>query len=406
MMRKQSIYTVGLAAAALLLMAMSAEATTRSLSMSGQWFQNRGSLVDIPINGGPILCGGGIQSGCANGLRPLNGGIQGSALAVPVSGSAPAAFSIPTTNAFAQAGGPANRETVPVNGIPTVIQLASQFTLKGPGRVTTVNGNGGGTMASFKANGWESDPMQTARLGANFEWCPAAGVCASGTKTAGEFALKFDYQAGANAFGGTMAMMLADTAVVSINIGGPVLHQLVGGTTNPTFAPQMGGNKYFAYRNLVLAPGPIYGTYQTSTPCTSGIGQEPSPAGCGIITAQGPLIGNQPSSTNLDWGMPWTTGQIKVQALAQAGPPADPATTFLVTGSDSRTILGRGQVTMVAGQVTKRLPSGNTFSGLDIVVMDFGSPETPLLSAPAVGAMVLLMVLAGGFMARRHFAMV
>ena len=61
---------------------------------------------------------------------------------------------------------------------------------------------------------------------------------------------------------------------------------------------------------------------------------------------------------------------------------------------------------MVAGQVTKRLPSGNTFSGLDIVVMDFGSPETPLLSAPAVGAMVLLMVLAGGFMARRHFATV
>ena len=66
--------------------------------------------------------------------------------------------------------------------------------------------------------------------------------------------------------------------------------------------------------------------------------------------------------------------------------------------------LGKGQITMVAGQLTRRVPSNNTFSALDIVVMDFGAPETPLLSWPALVTMVALMLLAGGFMARRHFA--
>ena len=403
MKNRNSLYWVGAAVLALFFVSAGAEAQTRTLSMSGEWWQNRGSLVDIPINGGPVFCiGGSVQTGCANSLKPSNGGIPASNVAVPVSGTSPAAFSINNSGAFAQAGGPANRETVPVAGIPTVIQLASQFSLMGPGLVTTTGGNGGGTMASFKANGWVSDPQQTARLGANFTWCPPAGVCATGTGvTAGPYKLKFAYEAGPNAFGGTMAMMLRDTAVVSINLGGRVLHQLVGGTTNPTFGPQMGGNKYFAYRNLALAPGPVHSTFMTNPPCTTGIGQVPNPPGCGLITTQGALTQTLPSSMNLDWGMPWTTGAIVVQAQASG---ADPATTFSVSGSDSRTALGKGQITMVAGQLTRRVPSNNTFSALDIVVMDFGAPETPLLSWPALVTMVALMLLAGGFMARRHFA--
>jgi hypothetical protein len=201
-----------------------------------------------------------------------------------------------------------------------------------------------------------------------------------------------------------MSMLLRDTAVVSINNGGAVLHQLVGGTTNPTFAPQMGGGGYPASRRLTLAPGPQHSTFQTSTPCTNSIGFPPSPPGCGIITQQGAQTATLPGEFNFDWGMPWTTGTVQAKGLAGPNPYADPATTFTIMGSDSRTPLGRGQITLVAGQLTERRPSGNAFTAIDIVTMTFDSPETPLLSGPAIAAMVALMLLAGGYMARRHFA--
>lgn len=407
MIRRTLMLVVG-TAAALLLVVASADAQTRTLSMSGEWWQNRGPLVDIPINGGPLLCFGGPQTGCANNLQPANGGIPASNIAVPASGSAPANFSINNSSAFLQAGGAPNRQTVPVAGIPTVIQLASQFSLMGPGLVSTTGGAGGGTMASFQPNAWSNDPRQAARLAANFTWCPPAGICNITTPTSGtygQYNAKFTYTGGGNAFGGTMSMMLRDTAVVSILMaGGKVLHQFVGGTSNPTFGPQMGGGGYPVARTLTLAAGPVHSTFMTATPCTSGIGQPIAPPGCGVITAQGAQTLTLPGSMNQDWGMPWTTGTVKAVVLAGPVPTQDPATTFTVMGSDSRTPLGRGQITMVAGQVTERTPSGNSFAALDIVVMDFSSPQTPLMSGPAIAAMVSLMLLAGGYMARKHFA--
>ncbi len=409
MMRRSLMLLTGTVAA--LLLAATADAQTRTLSMSGEWWQNRGPLVDIPINGGPVGCAPSIPDGCT-GLKPMFGGIQATAggaatgmapkaagatafFPIPVTGASPAGFSVNNSSAFTQVGGAANRQTAAVAGIPTVIQLQSQFSLMGPGLVTTTGGNGGGTMASFKANNWSVDPQQAARLAANFTWCPPAGVClTAGLGTYGDYGAKFTYTAGANAFGGTMAMMLRDTAVVSIALptpAGAVLHQLVGGTTNPTFGPQMGGNKYFAHRSLVLANGPVHATFMTSTPCTSGIGLPPSPAGCDIITAQGPLIFSLPGSANKDWGMPWTTGTVKIKNLA-AG-PNDPATTFTAMGTDSRTVLGRGQITMVAGQTSERNPSGNHFSALDIVVLNFkSSPTVPLASWPALVGMLAVVV--------------
>jgi len=280
----------------LALAAASAQAQ-RTLTMSGQWFQNRGPLVDIPLNGGPVGCAGGPQTGCVGNLRPLDGGIPATSEPVAVTGTGPAAFSIANSAAFARPGGSANRQTVPVNGIPTVIQLASQFSAAGPGLTSMAGGP-----ATFQSNAWSQDPGQAARLGPNFTWCPPGGACATPTygNPLGAYNAQIRYTAGTNGFGGTMAMMLRDTAVVSINLGGSppqVLHQLVGGTNNTVFAPQMGGAGYAAARTLVLAPGPIHASYQIGTPCTTGIGQEPMPPGCGVITAQGSQVGTQPSST-------------------------------------------------------------------------------------------------------------
>jgi hypothetical protein len=390
--------------------------TARILSMSGQWFQNRGPLVDIPNNGGAGACAAfigqprpapaSVSDGCVNNFIPQNGGIPAAAQGISVTGGSPANFSIVDNAAFGQVGGAANRATVPVVGIPTVIQLASQFSLQGPALTTPL---GGGGAASFQANAWSNDPGQAARVGANFTWCPPGGACTGGVGTTfGTLGAQIKYTAGANAFGGTMAMMLRNTAVVSIRLVNTlapatprVLHQLVGGTTNPTYSPQMGGGGYANHRILTLDNGPIHNSYSVGLPCTSAFGQVPSPAGCGVITAQGPFVFSAPGSMNEDWGMPWTTGTVLVQNLA--GNPGDGATTFSVHGSDTRTGAGAGQITMVAGATTERTPSSNHFAALEVVTMTFAPTATPALSAPAILALVSLMVLAGGYMVRRRF---
>lgn len=399
MMRRSML--VGAAVLLGLTLAAAGAQAGRTLSMNGQWFMNRGPLVDIPANGGARLCGGPPSTGCVNNLRPANGGIPAATQLINATGTGPAGFTITNNQAFFQAGGAANRQTVPVAGIPTVIQLASQFSLAGPG-LGTPNASAG--PATFQANASVLDPRQAARLGPNFTWCPPNGACVTPTysQTYGAYRAVMRYTAGANRFGGTMQMMLRDTGVVSINIGGPVLHQLVGGTSNPTFGPQMAGGGYGNFRQITLAPGPVHSFYTIPSPCTSPFGQEPTPPGCGLIGAQGGQVATLPGSINRDWGMPLTTGTVRVRNLASG--TADPATTFTVMGTDSRTALGRGQITLVSGATTERSPSGNHFAALEVVTMTFGSPSTPLLSTPAIMAMIALMLLAGGYMARRHFA--
>jgi len=404
--------TLNLGAGLLLGLALVAAntAAARTLSMSGQWFQNRGPLVDIPNNGGAVPCFptnfGDVKDGCVNNLRPANGGIPAAAQTISVTGGSPANFSIVDNAAFAQAGGTANRATVPVVGIPTVIQLASQFSLAGPALTTPL---GGGGAAAFQANAWSNDPRQIAdgRLIKNFTWCPPGGACTGGIGTSlGAYQAVMKYTEGANAFGGTMAMMLSNTAVVSIRVATPapsgprVLHQLVGALGNPP-SPQMGGGGYANARTIQLLDGPLHLNYTIPLPCTSMFGEQPSPAGCGVIGAQGPQIATLPGSQNKDWGMPWITGTVFVKNLGSTGP--DSTTTFSIMGSDNRTGAGVGTITMVAGATSQRIPSSNHFAALEVVTMTFAPTATPALSAPAILALVSLMVLAGGYMVRRRF---
>jgi len=341
-----------------------------------------------------------------NNLRPVNGGIPAAAQTISVTGGSPANFSIVDNAAFAQAGGTANRATVPVVGIPTVIQLASQFSLAGPALTTPL---GGGGAAAFQANAWSNDPRQIAdgRLIKNFTWCPPGGACTGGIGTSlGAYQAVMKYTEGANAFGGTMAMMLSNTAVVSIRVATPapsgprVLHQLVGALGNPP-SPQMGGGGYANARTIQLLDGPLHLNYTIPLPCTSMFGEQPSPAGCGVIGAQGPQIATLPGSQNKDWGMPWITGTVFVKNLGSTGP--DSTTTFSIMGSDNRTGAGVGTITMVAGATSQRIPSSNHFAALEVVTMTFAPTATPALSAPAILALVSLMVLAGGYMVRRRF---
>jgi hypothetical protein len=130
--------------------------------------------------------------------------------------------------------------------------------------------------------------------------------------------------------------------------------------------------------------------------------QPPNPVGCGqILTQMGPLptLGGD---TNWNWGFPWTTGNVFVRNITRG--PKDQTTTFSIMGSDSRTALGKGRITLVAGGTTERKVAAQHFAALDVVVVRFDGINTPTLSPPAVAAAATLMALAGGYMARRRLA--
>ena len=71
--------SIQLGALLALMLAFAMAANARTLSMTGEWFQNRGPLIDIPSAGGQIGCGGGAPNGCIANLKPINGGIPGAA---------------------------------------------------------------------------------------------------------------------------------------------------------------------------------------------------------------------------------------------------------------------------------------------------------------------------------------
>lgn len=399
-------------------------ASAKVLSMTGSWFQNRGPLIDIPQKGGAVPCGSfpgapvgpGLENGCVNNLAPLLGGIDGAAPLV-VEGSSPAEFVIPT-DAFSLFPGQPWVGAVAV--APTVQQLASTFTFMGPGRV---GASGNPSSAKFLANAATADPGQAGRLGASFSWCPGGGTAGSGfgpgvsnctdpanaTPTAGNWNGRISYTAGANNFGGTMAMLMGGVGYVSVVItaipGFPAAigHQQIGGGVGVQRAQVQGAGYGFVNFNNFPA-GNVYATFMTATPCTNNL--PALPFGCGVITAQGPLVGPFiPADSQANFGMPWTTGTVRVSNTGMNG--TQPATTVIsVMGADNRTALGAGKITMVAGGTTHRNAKATSnpqnYAALDIVNLDIGQTAVPAMSPMGLATAAVLMMLAVGYAFRRR----
>lgn len=394
MMRRSLQYAAGILM--ILALVVAGTASAKTFSMSGQWYMNRGPLVDIPINGGPVLCiGGGADTGCQGNLKPKDGGVPGVGVA-NVTGGGPATFTL-QYQVFGQSR--ATPTTVPVTLIGQVQQLQSQFTLAGPGSVAALPSLTNATEQAalnpkFMRNAFSRDPGQAARPAANFSF------------TSGPALVKVKYTAGQNAFGGTMAMMLKGTAVVSIPNGAQLINQLVGGTSNPTFGPQHPGRGYGVTSIDALDGGPVYSTFMfgnSPTGCENLPGEEFDPPGCEIVTQVGNQVGTGDPDVNINIGFPWTTGTVTAQALATVA--GDVPTTLTAMGTDSRNVMGHGRITMVAGGTSFRSQSGFRFAALDIVNLQLSTiTETPTLSPPAIAAAVSLLLLGGGYMARRRHA--
>lgn len=452
------------AGAALLALAASS-ANARNLTMSGQWFQNRGQLIDIPINGGPVFCGGGgvgepigiggclgakfgviNATGMTQGLamfKQANGGIPAAAQNVVVNGGAPASFTVPP-GAFNQNLGK-QVVALPINA--TVQQLSTQMPMNGPASAgqtsLMVAGNDGLTAmnwpAHFQANAHSLDPGQAARIQKSFDWCPgvggascAAANLATGTGGANYNGLVTYKNPGGNGFGGTMAMMSSSGGYVSLALtkqafgipttapGGlsrAMAHQAFGSIGGTILRPAWPGLGYNAVRVQNFPGAAIYASFATGpAPCVPNL-LPPSPVGCSQIISQGPplslMIGPSttiplgiPPDQNINFGFPWTTGTVTAQHTGVTAMGGADTETLSAMGYDNRTPAGAGRIVMVAGAVSHRFAAATSnprnFTGLDFVRIDF-STQVPTMSAPAIGAVVTLMLLAGGYMARRRF---
>ena len=458
---------------------LAASASARTLNMSGEWFMNRGQLIDIPINGGAVFCGfGGAGEpigvgGClghkfsvtnatlmhqgAVMFKQANGGIPGAG-AVAVSGGSPASFVVPP-GAFGQNLGK-QVVALPIN--VTVQQLSTMLILNGPPPVSATVAGGGfegltsmNWEARMQANAWSNDPGQTARVAKTFGWCPGVGgpgCGAPGGASAPYNGLVKYSNAGGNGFGGTMAMMATGHGYVSIQLDkalfgfptglSPALaHQQFGGAPTASgglapYRPQWPGQGYQVSGTNPFPAGPIYNSLMTNTPCIPNA-LPPNPVGCSQIISQGPQITfpaiplgcppgppfapctagatgaptmtlfnvplSLPADNNRNWGFPWSTGTVTVNHTGLTAMGGNDSETISAMGYDNRTPAGNGRIVMVSGGVSHRVGSARNFGALDIVRLDFTS-QVPALSPLSIGAVVTLMLLAGGYMARRRFA--
>jgi len=399
-------------------------AQAKTFSMSGQWFMNRGPLVDIPINGGPQLCvGGTIQTGCVGFFKPANGGIPGSQATISAMGVNPAGFTI-APGAFGQAAG---QTETPVGIVPTVVQLVTDFHFIGPANATQAAGASPtfavAQPAVFGANANTNDPGQTAgatpRAAANFAWCPGVGgpACPSGLAATGSAGVQgiVSYTAGGNVFGGTMGMMIKGTGAttiiattITIPTGGagtqmiPGIAHLPIGSMTPTAAsfmnPQVGGVSYAFANTVMLGSAQLYLGFMTS-------------AG-GLITSTGPPLttggpamspATIPGDTNVNWGFPWTTGTVAV-ANTETLNGAMQSGAISGAGTDNRTGAGKGQIIMVAGGTSHRVLSTLDFEALEVVILNFsdGTP-TPSMGPAGLATVATLMALTAGYAVRGRF---
>ena len=128
---------------AVALCAIPAAAQTTSVQMGGDWYSNRGPLIDIPVAGGaefrnPFVNGLDCfpSTGCFAGFKPRDGGLEApltvGAGAVPVTtnGTAPATFNIPP--AIFEFNTAMVTDGAPVTVVPTVISLTTNFAAIAP----------------------------------------------------------------------------------------------------------------------------------------------------------------------------------------------------------------------------------------------------------------------------------
>lgn len=209
--------------------------------------------------------------------------------------------------------------------------------------------------------------------------------------------------------GGTTNTGLIRYTRTSNQFGGPA-QAAVGGGGNVALkggAAMMGAtatNTFIAFFNIQPNPtgagGGPFGFANMTTPTTPNPGLfngTVGPNGTVLLlkTALGPGTTNQGTS----WGGPGTTGMVTASNI-EATPPEK----FTLTGNDGRASgSGTGTLSLVSGGFSQRNISGpNANRGWVNLTIGSAISQTPVMPLPAVGALVGLLALSGGYVIRKR----
>jgi hypothetical protein len=412
-----------IASVAFILAASAVEAQPK-YTMNGKYGRKVGAVINIPLAGSlPCLSmghGANLQQAPTGAMGqlfvtplpvsipfiPINtiGCIQGftgstttralATMGASVQGANPATFTMPT-NVFNKPL-PGALLAVPVGNAPVVQQLATSWGVGGPLAVpqvalngTMATGNNTAVWRRFKKDAWMT---QTGRAGPTFTACwgfqetitpggtpdpfgPCIGISA-GTR---QMVTKYK-NVKANKFGGTMGLLLqvgANTGSVALvqQPWFPVPSMNIGMQPLAGSGSAVGGRGYNVTRaGAGGAMGSVWGSFMTTMSPATGNGLVAT-----VMNFLFPLTANAANTAHL----PFTTGTVLARNTGtQLGNPN--IVTFTAKGNDTRTSMGVGNITLVAGGMNASA-SGANAPTVDIMKLTF---------APEPGA--FLMLVAGG----------
>jgi hypothetical protein len=394
-------------AGALVLLA-AAPAGARKFQMSGEWILRQGSVF-IPLQFATAIWDTGPGSPVVHqSMGDLTGAFGFPNGPIPGAGGVTATGSAPATLRIA----PHRFGTEPMFAVgltSSLVQITTSFGVDAPHAAATLAPGGGP---------------------GSFTWCPDDAACAAlgGTRTAdppqgaGARNGRVVYRSGANQFGGAMQLGLRRGGSTGFVYG--VLPYRVGyrrfGGAGITLRPRAEGGlgsadaptaqTVFLPRGvvtqptmlpatpfeLVLYPGPKVTTMQGLT--TSGTGATLYlPA---TPVAIGPM-GTLAAQVTTQHGFANTTGTVIVQQTEGTGGQDF----FTVMGSDARTPLGAGNLSLVAGALSFRntLAWQTPHASFQKISLTL-APPIPSLSPAGAAAAAALMLLAVGYVLRRRGA--
>jgi hypothetical protein len=325
---------------------------------------------------------------------------------------------------------------------PETSFMASRLVPTGGGAlvptVTTIMG-GNAVSRLLRAGAWTT---QTGRLSPDFGFCQggATGLEVQGTlrklggvvncttpnvtndPAQGAYGKGYNglvtYTGGANAFGGTMMMLLDGGGTVAVTIrttpaapqSPPT--QFSGTTPIVCFQPigqpgaqglrnQITGAGYAFQSTAFLQGGPCNRGFVLGSTMIDTLGPElptgtntvmfPTPGGGQVTIDLNVLPGDQ----NVNLGFPFTTGTVQVINTGTVqGQPSD--TTFTAAGT-LNTSMGEGNITLVAGALSHRVLANQDTSYLNVVRMSF-TPEP----GPSLMLGVALLAIGGLYVGMRR----
>ena len=404
---KRSLRLSSLAVSVIGFMLVSGAANAQpTYSMTGKAATGSGAFVDLPALGnaacpsitGKIGFGGGMYPQTMTvtmliGPVPHNPGgcIPGGPAIVMTNGTGgftvPAGFFSQPFPGGTMGGTPMDLNVTPVPNVPQILQLASSFKFEGPLAAPFSIKNPVNMTAAYapwrvlEHTAWT---MQTGRLGKSFTACAAtAGVPANVPCTFPSSglvpAIIKNIGGPAGGFGGTMGLVLTTSPSQASSLaiaagGGVVAFVFVGG-----MGSRAAGRGYAAYDTDFLPGGPVYLMYMLTTAMMAPYNN--------IATVM-TYIAMGMDGTNMNWGFPFTTGDIIVRGTGGNGAGGAVNATVTAMGFDTTTTMGNRNIQLVAGGVAQSSIQGPN-----------GTPNYTIMRLPEPGAAVQLLAGVMGLLA-------